>query len=155
MVIPRRFLVLAAFAFWQGGFTFYAAAVVPIGTDVLGSINEQARITRRVTAAINVAGIVAIGIFAWDTAQEPHGRRSRSITLFVVAAILLALILLRAHLDEMFHGAEAYVDDRTAFRPRHRLYLWLSAIQWATCVVFLFLTIKSWRESDRRRINSA
>lgn len=151
MVIARRFLVLAAFAFWQGGFTFYAAAVVPIGSDVLGSITEQARITRRVTSAINFAGIVAIGVFAWDAASVPLRRKSRALMLFIAAAVLLALILLRAHLDQMFHGAEAYVEDRAAFRPVHRLYLWLSTAQWAACVAYLVLTVAAWRQADRCR----
>ena len=30
MTILRRFLVLAALMFWQGGFMFYGAVVVPI-----------------------------------------------------------------------------------------------------------------------------
>ena len=150
MALLRRLLVLAAFAFWQGGFTFYAAVVVPIGTEVLGSVSEQARITRRVTSAINLAGIAAIAIFTWDTAAETHRRRSRAFTLLIAAALLLALILLRAHLDELFHGAEAYVEDRSRFRPWHRLYLWLSTVQWVAGVVFLICTLASWRQIDRR-----
>ena len=42
-----RFLVLAAFAFWVGGFTFYAAVVVPTGTEVLGGAAEQKKGERR------------------------------------------------------------------------------------------------------------
>jgi len=33
ILLARRFLTIAALMFWQGGFTFYAAVVVPIGTD--------------------------------------------------------------------------------------------------------------------------
>ena len=56
VILLRRLLVLAAFAFWQGGFTFYAAVVVPVGTEVLGSSMEQGSITRRVTVYLNMAG---------------------------------------------------------------------------------------------------
>jgi hypothetical protein len=73
--VIRRFLVIAALMFWQGGFTFYAAIVVPIGTEVLGSAAEQALITRRVTWQINMTGAVALAIFAWDTFATRHGRR--------------------------------------------------------------------------------
>ena len=45
----RRFIVLVALCFWQGGFTFYAGVVVPVGTDVLGSSLKQGFVTRRVT----------------------------------------------------------------------------------------------------------
>ena len=34
MRILRRYLVVIALMFWQGGFTFYAAVVVPVGTAV-------------------------------------------------------------------------------------------------------------------------
>jgi hypothetical protein len=144
MTLVRRLIVLAAFAFWQGGFTFYAAVVVPIGTDVLGSVSEQARITRRVTVAMNLAGLAAIVIFAADVALESNRRRGRAVVLGIITVLLIALVVLRAHLDALFHGPEAYVDDRAAFRPWHRLYLWLSTVQWAASVAFLALTLAAW-----------
>ena len=36
LILLRRFLVLAALFFWQGGFTFYASVVVPVGQQVFG-----------------------------------------------------------------------------------------------------------------------
>ena len=54
MTILRRFFVLQSLMLWQGGFLFYAAVVVPIGTDVLGGSFEQGRITRFVTEQMNV-----------------------------------------------------------------------------------------------------
>ena len=59
MQLLRRFLVVQALLFWQGGFLFYAAVVVPTGTDVLGSIG-QGRVTRHVTDWMNVIGAVAV-----------------------------------------------------------------------------------------------
>src|SRR4249920_597526 len=72
--ILRRFLVLAALMFWQGGFVFYAGVVVPIGTEVLGSPSEQARITRRVALYLNASGAVALVLFLWDCAAVRVGR---------------------------------------------------------------------------------
>ena len=46
----RRFLVVQALLLWQGGFLFYAAFVVPAGTEVLGSAAAQGAITVRATA---------------------------------------------------------------------------------------------------------
>jgi hypothetical protein len=37
VTMVRRFLLLTALVFWQGGFTFYGAVVVPIGSEILGS----------------------------------------------------------------------------------------------------------------------
>src|SRR2546428_9021513 len=71
----RRFLVLAALMFWQGGFTFYAAVVVPVGQQVLGSDLEQGFITRQVTQWLNVAGAVALVPLAWDVLAAERRRR--------------------------------------------------------------------------------
>ena len=54
----RRFLVLQSLLLWQGGFLFYAAFVVPAGTEVLGSSAAQGVITTRVVDALNVCGAV-------------------------------------------------------------------------------------------------
>jgi len=149
MTVLRRLLLLAAFAFWQGGFTFYAAIVVPTGTEVLGSSAEQAKITRRVATSINLTGAITLAIFACDVVLEPRWRRSRAVTLVLALSFLVALVVLRSHLDVLFHGEHAYLDHRADFRPWHRTYLWLHTAQWATCVVFLVLTIMAWRSADR------
>src|SRR5205823_7477731 len=72
-----RFLALVAFAFWQGGFTFYAAVVVPIGRQVFGSDLDQAMVTRQATVWLNVAGAVTLLFLAADIAvtADPSGRR--------------------------------------------------------------------------------
>jgi hypothetical protein len=151
MTLLRRFLLLAAFAFWQGGFTFYAAVVVPTGTEVLGSSAEQAKITRRVAAEINLTGAIALAIFAMDIVFEPRLRRSRASAMVCALILLVVLMVLRDHLDAMFHGEDAYLDNRAGFRPWHRTYLWLSTAQWAACVVFLVLTLMAWRAGDTRQ----
>ena len=66
MTTIRRFLVLAALGYWQGGFTFYSAVVVRVGEEVLGSSREQGFVTRRVTNYLNAAGLVALPLCAWD-----------------------------------------------------------------------------------------
>src|SRR5262249_36841604 len=66
LVLGWRFIVLAAYALWQGGFFFYTAEVVPIGTDVLGSATSQGFITRRVAIKMNQFGAAALAIFALD-----------------------------------------------------------------------------------------
>ncbi len=65
MALLRRFLVLLALFFWQGGFTFYAAVVVPIGQHVFGHL-RQGFVTRQVTVYLNLAGAVALLILVWD-----------------------------------------------------------------------------------------
>lgn len=151
MTIVRRLLVLAAFAFWQGGFTFYAAVVVPIGAEVLGSAAEQGRITRPVTGYMNLAGAVAIAIFSADVTAVAPRRRSRALILVAEIALLVALIVIRSHLEGMIEHDSAFPADRAAFRPWHRLYLWLSTAQWALAIAFLALTLSAWRQSDSNK----
>lgn len=146
MTLLRRYLVLVAFAFWTGGFTFYAGVVVPIGTDVLGGPGEQARITRRVAQPLNLACGVALGVFAldWLTARD----RGRATLWLFMLACLCVLLALYPRLDAMFAYGEG-VDDRPTFRRWHRTYLWVSTLQWAAACAYGYRTLVVWRAEDR------
>src|ERR671917_504286 len=61
MRLFRRSLLLWLLLLWQGGFLFYTAVVVPIGTDVLGSPLVQGLITRRVTDWLKLFGAAWAG----------------------------------------------------------------------------------------------
>src|SRR5262249_6508904 len=115
MRLLRRFLVIAALMFWQGGFTFYAGVVVPIGTDVLGSPTEQGLIPRRVTWYINLSGAAALALFAIDMAFTRGGRGvrwGRGLAWLVMAAALGFLFWLHPHLDRLFNAEEVRILDR-------------------------------------------
>jgi hypothetical protein len=66
-----------------------------------------------------------------------------------MAVCLAMLVSLYPHLDRMFHGEEAYLDSRAAFRPWHRAYLWTISIQWGFAVLFALLTLAAWRVEDK------
>jgi hypothetical protein len=62
-----RLAVWLLWAAWWGGLTFYALVVVPIGTELLGSV-EQGFVTQRVTLWHNWLGVVialALAAEAW------------------------------------------------------------------------------------------
>jgi Na+-driven multidrug efflux pump len=152
----RRYLALAALLFWQGGFTFYAAVVVPVGQDVLGSHLEQGFITRRVTVYLNLAGAVALLPLVWDTVgtRDPAAwrRRLRLLLWLAMAAALVALYRLHPLLDQYLDPEYHDLSDRRAFRPYHRLYLWVSTVQWGCAALYLLLTVLAWRAEDRRGV---
>jgi hypothetical protein len=151
-VLVRRLVVLAALMFWTGGFTFYASIVVPIGTDVLGSAQDQGAITRQVAPLINLSGVVALVVFAVDIAMTRSARGltvGRWLAWLGMASCLVALMILYPHLDRLFHGEQAYLDSRAAFRPWHRAYLWTISVQWGFAVLFALLTLAAWRFADR------
>src|SRR5947208_516562 len=148
----RRFLVLAALMFWQGGFVFYAGVVVPIGTEVLGSAQEQGRITRRVAVWLNYTGAFALVPFMWDgylDRRTRSARRGRLATWFVMAGAQVLLFLLYPTLDAMFDPDAVHISNRPSFRTLHRIYLWVSSVQWVAGVAFAALTLWVWTAGHR------
>jgi len=158
LTLLRRFLVLAALSFWQGGFTFYAGVVVPVGQDVLHGHLEQGFITRRVTVFLNLSGLVALLALTWDlwAARDPAAwrRRLRWLLWLALGLTLVALYLQHARLDALLDPEDLDISDRKAFGPLHRLYLWTSTLQWACGIAYLLLTLASWRTEDRTAGNN-
>jgi hypothetical protein len=158
MTTVRRFVVLATWLFWQGGFTFYASVVVPIGTNYLRSALEQGFITRRVTFYLNLAGAAAVVTLAWDilTTQDPSAwrRRLRWLLWALVAGMLAALAWLHPQLDELMNPTTVTVREPPYFRGLHRWYLWISTVQWAAGLASLLLLLVAWRGADAVRASS-
>jgi hypothetical protein len=149
--LVRRFLVLAALMFWQGGFVFYAAVVVPVGQEQLGHL-EQGFLTRQVTNWLNLSGAVALLPLAWDAAashdSSARRRRLRWLTWLVMLIALGWLAWLHLGLDELLDPGVSRILDRNTFRTGHRWYLWLSSIQWGCGVLYAGLTLWAWRTED-------
>jgi len=144
MSLFRRFLVIQALLFWQGGFLFYAAVVIPVGTRVLGSW-AQGTVTRHVTDWMNLIGAIALAVLAWDQLADASksGRKLRWGLWVVMAVGLVALTLLHVTLA-------AYVDgtaDGSSFADfylRHRIYLSVASIQWAASLGYVATTLRAW-----------
>jgi hypothetical protein len=149
----RRFLVLTALMFWQGGFLFYAAVVVPTGQSVLGSHLEQGMITRQVTIYLNLAGCISLFILGWDIRVARDASRTRRLgrwaSWFAMAVLLVALLWLHGRLDSLIDLEAHELREPRAFRAGHRAYLWLSTLQWVAGVAFTGLTLQAWRSEDR------
>jgi hypothetical protein len=130
--------VLWLWAGWWGGLTFYALAVVPIGTELLGSV-EQGFVTQQVTRWHNLLSVAfAVALFA-----EARRRRSRFLVAGAFGLLLVALaaigwhIRLTALMDFKHHAVPA------TFYREHAVYLWLTAAEWGfglVVPVWLFTT---------------
>jgi hypothetical protein len=151
-VALRRFLALQALLAWHGGFLFYAAVVVPVGADVLGSAAAQGVVTQQVTAWLNRVGGVALAVFAWDVSATPSYRRSRWATWGGMAVSLAALFFLHAVLDANFDPARRSSPDPAAFRFVHGAYLWVSTVQWIFGLAFAWWTVKAWASPPLERV---
>ena len=156
VTMVRRFVVLAAVMFWQGGFTFYGAVVVPVGSEILGSHQDQGWITRSVTNYLNLAGVVALGVWAWDIAvtRDPAVWRRR-IRWAVWAALALALVILawlHVRLDSYLDFETFRILDRPQFKFLHDRYLNVSTVLWAGSLLLLAATLLAWRSEAARKL---
>jgi hypothetical protein len=153
LILARRFLVLLALMFWQGGFTFYAAVVVPTGQRVLGDPTDQGFITRQVTQYLNLSGAVALLILALDliaaAREATWARRLRWLSWLGMVGTLVALVWLHPRIDQYLDPELRAVVNHRAFRAGHRTYLWLSTVQWGCGLAYAWLTLRAWREADR------
>ncbi len=153
MALVRRFFVLQLLMLWQGGFLFYAAFVVPVGTEVLGSALEQGRITRFVSETINEIGVIALIIFALDLLHESPKSSLRKSWLWgswtLMAVALLALFAVHQRLLELVDFVNSSIEDHPRFYFWHRVYLWIITIQWTAGLVYTILILSSWRNNDR------
>jgi hypothetical protein len=129
----RRFLLLLAFLWWQGGFAFYAAVVVPIGTDELGNAQAQGAITQRVTVWLNLIGVVWHVLLLWDILAQFS--RRRLVVLLVSFVGLVALFVL--------HPLMVNAEPKR-FRTLHITYLWISTLHWLLGMLALWQTLGAW-----------
>jgi hypothetical protein len=147
MQLFRRFLVLQALMFWQGGFLFYSAVVIHVGTDVLGPF-DQGRVTRHVTDWMNVIGAAALAVLAWDQFANPEARwcrRARWAAWAVLAAGLAALAVLHPKIEGLVDfGPDGRVKDYQAFYLRHRVYLYAATVQWVAGLAYVVLMLRAW-----------
>jgi hypothetical protein len=153
MPLLRRLFVITALLFWQGGFTFYAAVVVPVAQEQLGH-RRQGFITRQVTHYLNAAGAVSLVPLAWDAAvsgdPSQRRRRGRWLTCMVLAVCLVLLVGLHLAMDQLLDVEGFRVLDESAFRRAHRGYLWVSTVQWAAAIGYTWLALIAWRQEDAR-----
>lgn len=120
-----KLCLMLAWGMWWGGLCFYAVVVVPIGTEVIGSV-EQGFITQRVTQWHNaLTGFFLVGLLI-----EASRRRSRALWTVgaALAVIEIALIVWHARLSSLMDFQQQTVPGR--FYREHAIYLWITATEW-------------------------
>lgn len=151
--LVRRFVLLLTLLFWQGGFMFYGAVVVPVGSEVLGSHRTQGWITRTVSNYLNLAGLAAVVVWCWEiaSASDPVPRR-RCLRWGLWTFLLLTLagqFWLHMRLDEFLDIDSFHVLDGPRFHVLHCWYLNISTLQWAVSLILAAVTLIAWRACDR------
>ncbi len=156
MTTLRRYLSLCALLFWQGGFTFYAAVVIPIAGRVLQpNLHLRARITDGATNWLNWAGVVVLALFLWDLAVTTDSsrlrRRLRGGAWAVLFVTLAALFFLHSWLEFLDPAEGKGPADAATFFLVHSLYLWVSTAQWVAALIYLVASVNTWRVEDSQR----
>ncbi|MBM3964022.1 MAG: hypothetical protein FJ308_02995 [Planctomycetes bacterium] len=124
--------LLLAWAYWWGGLSFYAIAVVPIATEQIGSTG-QGFVTREVTQWHNIWFMVVLVLLFAEAA------RRRSIPLGCTSVMLLGvctgLCLDHNYLSQQMDDLHRTVPER--FYRDHAVYLWLTVIEWFLGIIVL------------------
>jgi hypothetical protein len=153
MLIVRRLLLLWSLMFWQGGFFFYSAVVVEVGTRIYGQFG-QGLITRQVAFWLNLAGLGALILWIWDLVAERSTRVKRRWFAWCVMFIALAILaFLHPQMDALMDLEHDRLFNRGDFRTMHRWYLWISTAQWVAAIVFTFWTLQNWRATDANSLD--
>src|SRR5262245_54943571 len=150
MILTRRFLLILALMFWQGGFMFYGAVVVPVVRSQLEGRPERSTITQHVTQWMNLAGTAAILVSFADVWASPLDRkRWRWIGWLGMALPHPIVVVLHHFMSQQMAVPGFHSSDIASFLTWHRIYLLNNTVQWLSGMVFVVHTIKSWREEDR------
>jgi hypothetical protein len=157
----HRFLVIAAIAFWLGGFTFYAGVAIPQALEVLGSHRKVGFITELVTNWLNIAGVAALAVLLLNmiVVRRSRGKWVRcmlTITWGLMATIEIELILLHPMMDRLI-GVMAPTPgatpvhvllDADRFDSIHRVYLMSTTAQWFLGLLHVWCVCVLWGSGE-------
>ncbi|XZE46115.1 DUF4149 domain-containing protein [Pirellulaceae bacterium SH467] len=116
---------LVCWSLWWGGLTFYAAVVVPIGTERFGSF-DQGLVTQHATRYLNGLAAVVTGLALLTGFFERNRRKTIAAVLLGIftAALLYQHSVLSTRIDT---ANDTVTDD---FYRMHAIYLWITTGQW-------------------------
>ncbi len=147
----RRFLVILVLSVWFGGFTFYSVVVIPTGIKVLHSHIRVGLVTQEVTRWLNLIGVVALAIFAWNVAalrkvENKKWLRVLAASWAIMVLMQIGLFALHPILDSQIVGRDLVNESK--FYNWHRVYLIVATAQWLATIVYLWSSLKLWQDCD-------
>ncbi len=148
-------LWLLTFALWFGGFTFYAALVVPVANSIMPDAVPFGFVTQKVTHGINALHGAFLIVATWEIVSQYRLVNQRkwqlhllALAIIVSAAALVCLLLIRLRLDAMMNGTTFEINEPEggSFYGTHAMYLNLSTLTWllgiAQLIGFVFCNLR-------------
>lgn len=138
-----QFLLLMLLTFTFGGFLFYAAVVVPLGSQVLDK-TTQGFVTLRVTQVLNIAVALCCVALLFDLGikRKQRPKNAQRIALgctTLIANSCMMLTALHPHMQTLLDPSEFAVLEPDKFYGAHRIYLGLSTLQWLSSLPILWI----------------
>jgi hypothetical protein len=142
----RRFLVATVTGLWLGGFTFYAAVVIKVGEEVLGSHRPIGFVTQEVSRWLNAIGIVAVVLLLWNmvavwTTSSRWTKFGLAFTWTVMMTGLVCLFAIHPMLDGTLSSNGQEILDYNRFIGLHRAYLTVSTAQWCAGLLHVWCLV--------------
>lgn len=152
----RQILWMILFALWFGGFTFYAALVVPLANSILPETVQFGFVSQRVTHGINALNGAFIVVATWEIVTQYRLANCRmrwinllAISVIMSAATLIGMLLIRVRLDAMMDSTTLQINEPVSgsFYAAHAMYLNLSTLAWlagiAQLIGFVYCNCRS------------
>lgn len=130
----RVFATAMLVSLWTGGFLFYAAVVVPVGSAMIGK-TSQGFITSQVTIWLNLFSCLIAVTMLIDLRRRSHLRRFAATFLFACA--IPVLWTLHVILTSQMETSTQSIASPESFYQIHRAYLLISTLQWGTAVYWI------------------
>jgi hypothetical protein len=154
MQVILRLLWIVLFAVWQGGFMFYGAIVVPVGTRVLGSESLQGFVTQSVTNYLNIIGVLTLSFWLGEflLCRDASKTRNNTRWFLLITMMLLHGLLAWMHinLDSLLDAGSQVVLKQQQFHQLHSWYLIISTLEWVLSILFAAVTLAAWHGLRRQ-----
>lgn len=157
LIYLQRVVTVFAIALWFGGFTFYTASVVRIGSKVVGGLT-QGYVTEKVTRVLEVLAAVMVVAVIIDIAThwKRVGRWMRtlqSVAWSTMALSLVAVVLIHNRMDHLIDPITRAKPDPEAFSPLHQAYQFISTCLWIATVAYVLMLVRNHATESTSRVD--
>ncbi|MGY8769614.1 MAG: hypothetical protein ACKVH8_14450 [Pirellulales bacterium] len=130
----QQYVTLLSIVLWLGGFTFYAACVVRVGSFVVGG-TEQGYVTQLVTNALQSIAVVMLCLVLVDICLYARTNLKAVTLLRIIGWLVMAvstaiLFVVHAQMDALLNVSTMESPEDSLFSPLHQRYQFVITFYW-------------------------